>query len=53
MGNDSTIMDNDSTMTDHSKMEEDKMYGCPMHQEVTGATGEKCFKCGMELTKEI
>jgi len=31
----------------------DKLYACPMHPEVTGKKGEKCSKCGMELTKEV
>lgn len=30
-----------------------KLYACPMHPEVTGKKGEKCSKCGMELTKEV
>ncbi len=28
----------------------DQLYACPMHPEVTGKKGEKCSKCGMELT---
>jgi len=30
-----------------------KLYACPMHPEVTGKKGDKCSKCGMELTKEV
>lgn len=30
-----------------------KLYACPMHPEVTGKKGEKCSKCGMELSKEV
>lgn len=26
-------------------------YACPMHPDVTGKAGEKCSKCGMELTE--
>ena len=29
------------------------VYTCPMHPEITGKKGEKCSKCGMELTKEV
>lgn len=28
-------------------------YSCPMHPEVHGAKGEKCPKCGMELTVPV
>ena len=27
------------------------MYACPMHPEITGKQGDKCSKCGMELTE--
>jgi hypothetical protein len=27
----------------------DSLYACPMHPEVTGKQGDKCFKCGMDL----
>lgn len=30
-----------------------KLYACPMHPEITGKKGEKCSKCGMELSKEV
>ena len=26
-------------------------YSCPMHPKVTGKQGDKCSKCGMDLTK--
>ena len=26
------------------------MYACPMHPEVTGKMGDKCWKCNMDLT---
>jgi hypothetical protein len=25
-------------------------YACPMHPEITGKKGDKCSKCGMDLT---
>lgn len=28
----------------------DATYACPMHPEVTGKEGDKCSKCGMDLT---
>ncbi len=27
------------------------VYACPMHPEITGKKGDKCSKCGMELTE--
>jgi len=27
-----------------------EVYACPMHHDVTGKKGDKCSKCGMELT---
>lgn len=30
-----------------------EMFSCPMHPEVTGKKGEKCPKCGMELTEPV
>jgi hypothetical protein len=30
-----------------------QLYACSMHPEVTGKKGEKCSKCGMELTELI
>ncbi len=29
------------------------VYACPMHPEVTGKKGDKCSKCGMELSEEV
>lgn len=29
------------------------LFACPMHPEVTGEKGEKCSKCGMELTEPV
>lgn len=30
-----------------------QLYACSMHPEVTGKKGDKCPKCGMELTKPV
>ncbi len=38
------------TTTKHTESE---MYACSMHPEVTGHKGEKCSKCGMELTVPV
>lgn len=38
-----------STSTEQS----DQLYACPMHPEVIGKKGEKCSKCGMELTEPV
>lgn len=35
------------------KGETAELYACPMHPEVTGKKGEKCSKCGMELTEPV
>ena len=29
----------------------DQVYACSMHPEITGKKGDKCSKCGMELTE--
>jgi hypothetical protein len=29
----------------------DQLYACSMHPEITGKKGDKCSKCGMELTE--
>ena len=29
---------------------QDPVYSCPMHPEVTGKAGDKCSKCGMDMT---
>ena len=31
----------------------EQLYACPMHPEVKGKKGEKCSKCGMELTELV
>ncbi|HKX87308.1 MAG TPA: heavy metal-binding domain-containing protein [Flavobacterium sp.] len=30
-----------------------ELYACSMHNEITGKKGEKCSKCGMELTEPV
>jgi hypothetical protein len=30
-----------------------QLYACSMHPEITGKKGEKCSKCGMELTEPV
>jgi len=39
--------------TETSDNSSEKMYACPMHPEVTGKKGDKCSKCGMDLTEEV
>ena len=48
-----TMMENDTTMTDHSKMGHSGMYACSMHPEVQGKLNDKCSKCGMNLTEPV
>ena len=33
--------------------ETSELYACPMHPEVQGKKGDKCSKCGMELTVPV
>ena len=30
-----------------------ELYSCPMHPEIQGKKGDKCSKCGMELTEPV
>ncbi len=30
-----------------------EQFSCPMHHEVVGKKGDKCSKCGMELTEPV
>lgn len=39
--------------SDNTVEQSDQLYACPMHPEVTGNKGDKCSKCGMELTEPI
>ena len=43
----------DEKTENHEQAEGEKsevLYACPMHHEITGKKGDKCSKCGMELT---
>ena len=42
--------DGSEMMNGNVKMKE---YACEMHPEIEGMKGDKCSKCGMELTKKI
>ena len=42
-----------STKTDKTEQTDkktDSEYACPMHPQITGVKGDKCSKCGMNLT---
>lgn len=39
--------------TSESKETASERYACSMHPEITGKKGDKCSKCGMELTKPV
>ncbi|MFN8284147.1 MAG: DUF3347 domain-containing protein [Chitinophagales bacterium] len=39
----------ETTSTEQSN----QLYACPMHPEITGKKGDKCSKCGMELTEPV
>lgn len=41
------------TTNSETKESTSQLYACPMHPEITGKKGEKCSKCGMELTKPV
>jgi Cu2+-exporting ATPase len=41
-----------TTSTEVQNSNEEVLYACPMHPEVTGKKGEKCSKCGMDLTEQ-
>ena len=38
---------------DNSTEQTSKMYACPMHPEIMGNKGDKCSKCGMELSVPV
>jgi hypothetical protein len=46
---------NKETVTTNSETTErtSQLYACPMHPEITGKKGDKCSKCGMELTEPV
>ncbi len=39
--------------SDNTAEQSDQLYACPMHPEITGKKGDKCSKCGMELTEPV
>ena len=42
--------DGEEMMNGNTKM---KGYACEMHPEITGMKGDKCSKCGMDLTEKL
>lgn len=42
-----------STNSDTAEKVEEQLYACSMHPEVIGKKGEKCSKCGMDLTEPV
>ncbi|WP_305069004.1 heavy metal-binding domain-containing protein, partial [Flavobacterium sp. GT3R68] len=46
---------NEQVKTTNSETTENssQLYACPMHPEITGKKGDKCPKCGMELTEPV
>ena len=43
----------DTTGATTTSAESDQLYACPMHVEIKGKKGDKCSKCGMDLTEPI
>ncbi|WP_211223378.1 heavy metal-binding domain-containing protein [Flavobacterium soli] len=41
------------TNATEAKSDSSELFACPMHPEVTGKKGDKCTKCGMELTEPV
>lgn len=41
------------SQTTETSANSNELFSCPMHPEVTGKKGEKCSKCGMELTEPV
>ena len=41
------------TATSETTEATSQLYACSMHPEVTGKKGDKCSKCGMELTEPV
>lgn len=42
-----------STTNSENTESTSQLYACSMHPEVTGKKGDKCSKCGMELTEPV
>jgi ABC-type enterochelin transport system substrate-binding protein len=51
--NDSTTEATEATPTTETTEPTAELYACSMHNEVIGKKGEKCSKCGMELTEPV
>ena len=41
------------TKTEKESIPTEQMYACSMHPEVIGKKGDKCPKCGMELSEPV
>ena len=41
----------EQTPASEEQEDEETVYACPMHPEVTGKKGDVCSKCEMKLTK--
>lgn len=41
------------TKTEKESTPAEQLYSCKMHPEVTGKKGDKCPKCGMDLTEPV
>ncbi|MFV8327759.1 DUF3347 domain-containing protein [Flavobacterium sp. ZS1P14] len=41
------------TTNSETKESTSQLYACLMHPEITGKKGEKCSRCGMELTEPV
>lgn len=39
--------------SEKTELSQDQQYACPMDPDVVGKKGEKCTKCGMELTELV
>jgi hypothetical protein len=41
----------EQTPVSEEQEDEETVYACPMHPEITGKKGDVCSKCEMQLTK--
>jgi len=41
-----------SNAGNEKELKAEASFVCPMHPEVTGAKGDKCAKCGMDLVEK-
>lgn len=44
-----TAPKNEPTAAETQQPAPEPEYACPMHPEITGKSGDKCSKCGMDL----